>query len=757
MLFLGVSSYYFQERDSMKNKMRLHYSLLFITFFFVQFSIAQNFTGGKTEQQVEEEAFTFFDSEKYGDALPLYQQLINVYPQDPEYNYYLGVCQVEENNNVKEAIQHLKIASTKNVNVSVPYYLGRAFHMDYQFNSAIRYYRKFRESYKKKSIGIDRLIEMCQNGLPLVNSYYVVDLKKKQDVDRNEFFRHYKLEGFDDRLSKKSKSIKSKYDGSGDKDVACLANKGQYIYFSSYGKNKKNGRDLYRAKRMKNGGWGDWEALTDLNTVYDEIYPFMSNDGRTLYFCSQGHSSMGGYDIFKSVYNEISDTWGEPQNLGFPINSTSNDVFFATDLSDEYASFVSSRENGKEGVTVYKIKLSEYPEQKVVMNPGLLADIAVLKVGAKKTGSNFSDNSAVTEPSYSVKYSYNDFPYFNYPVNNELTYHYLNEFKSSQAKEIFIEAKNDQFNSDSLIGSTDNLRRQLNQLDGMEHTVLAKKIAKLEQKSFELSKRAENKLTQSIKLEAGYLKENIIGTVTADVVTPTKKRELVMSSEKLPTKNVNSRSDSNIEKSQVIGFLYHLQLGVFSNRVEKSFFSGMNNIKEEVIDNGRLYRYLVGDYKTFSAAKKEIPEVRQLFPNTFVVAYKDGVKTSLAAAIKITDQNYKHKPQPKPPITVGNTEKTKKIVAVDHTVNFRVQVGAYSAEVPEDVKENLKKFSKYSIKYTKDHRGYTICTVGNFDSYSKVSKLKMELREGGLGDAFTVAYSGNDKITIQQALEILRQ
>ncbi len=732
--------------------MRLHYGLFFLSFFFFQVLHAQSFSGGKTEQQIEQQAFTFFDGEDFINALPLYQELINVYPQDPEYNYYLGVCQVEVNENIKEAIQHLKIASTKNVNASVPYYLGRAFHMNYEFNSAIRYYRKFREYYKKKSIGIDRLIEMCQNGLPLVNSYYIVDVKKKKVVARNEFFRYYELEGFEDRLSKKDNSLTSRNDGEGDKEVACLANKGQYIYFSSFGKSKKTGRDLYRAKRLRNGGWGEWEELTSLNSPYDEVYPFMSNDGRTLYFCSQGHTSMGGFDIFKSIYNEISDTWTEPQNMGFPVNSTANDLFFATDLNDEYASFMSSRENGKDEVTIYKIKLSEYSEQKVVMNPDLLANIATLNVGSNTStvdGNLFQ--SSAEKPSYSMKYNKKDFPYFNFPVNNELTYHYLNEFKSSEAREVFIEAKNDQFNSDSLIGSTDELRKQLDDLEGMPHTILANKISKLEQKSFELGKQAENKLLKSQSQESDYLSKNIVGAVTLDVNTPSKKGQLIMSSETVPV--ANTIFDSEMTNKSKEGYVYHLQVGVFSNRAEPSFFSGLGEVKEEIVGNGKLYKYMVGTYSTFASAKKEIPEVRQLFPNTFVVAYKDGVKTSLGTAIKVTDQDYKHEPQ-----TTTIVANVKSVSDVnDDKVNFRVQIGAYSGEVPQDVKLKLENFSKYSIYYSKDYRGYTICTVGNFDSYSKVSKLKMELREAGLGDAFTVAFSGNDKITIQQALEILRQ
>lgn len=727
--------------------MRLHYGLFALSFFFFQFSFAQGFSGGKTEQQVEQEAFTFFDGENFKNALPLYQELINVYPQDPEYNYYLGVCQVEENQNVREAIQHLKIASTKNVNVSVPYYLGRAFHMNYEFNSAIRYYRKFKEYYKKKSVGIDRLIEMCQNGLPLVNSYYVIDVKKKKVVDRNEFFRYYDIEGFEDRLSKKDKSLKSRYDGEGDKDVACLSNKGQYIYFSSYGKNKKTGRDLYRAKRLRNGGWGEWEELTSLNSPYDEVYPFMSGDGRTLYFCSQGHSSMGGFDIFRSIYNEISDTWTEPQNLGFPINSTSNDLFFATDLNDEYASFASSRDNGKDDVTIYKIKLSDYSEQKVVMSPNLLFGISKLNITTDDVDKKFFQKGD-EEPSYSVKFNKKDFPYFNFPVTSELIYHSLNEFKSNEAREVFIEAKNDQFNSDSLIGSTDELRKQLNGLEGTSHDALVGTISKLEQKSFELSKQAESKLIKAQSQEADFLNKNTIGVVKTDIIVPSGNGELEESSENISSTRVSS--DVEITSVSESGYVYHFQVGVFSNKAEPSFFSGLSDVKEEIVGNGKLYKYLVGKYSTFASAKKEIPEVRQLFPNTFIVAYKDGVKASLSVAIKSTDQDYK----PIPKIT---KESAVKKMVTDGRVSFRVQVGAYSGDVPSDVKVKLEPFTKYSIDYSKDHRGYTICTVGNFDSYSKVSKLKMELREAGLSDAFTVAFSENDKISIQQALEILRQ
>lgn len=748
-MILGIPNRCLQETDSMKNTMKLRYSLIFIILFISQLAIAQTFSGGKTEQQIEEEAFTLFDSEDYRNAMPLYNELINVYPQDPEYNYYLGVCQVELNENVGEAIKHLKIASAKNVNASVPYYLGRAFHMNYQFNSAIRYYRKFKEYYKKKSDGIDRLIEMCQNGIPMVNSYFVIDLKDKKVVESKEFFRYYKLEGFGDRLSKKTKAIKSRYDGTGDKDVAVLANKGQYVYFSSFGKNKKTGRDLYRAKRTKNGDWSEWEALSALNTGFDEIYPYMAADGRTLYFCSQGHSSMGGFDIFKSVYNEISDTWTEPENLGFPFNSSSNDLFFATDLNDEYASFASSRENGKRELTIYKIKLAEYPEQKVVMSADMLPELAVLKVNSSSPVSQSEvskDEVATNEemPVYIQKYSVDNFPYFNLSVTDELIYHYLTEFKSSEAKSMFLEARNDQFNADSLQRVTDGYRKQLARLSGTPKSVMAERISKLEQRGFDLNEQSKAKVLQATKTEADYLNKHIVGTVQTDVIAKEEPKK-VMTSEEMRASNVPVVKE---------GYEYRIQVGVFSNQQKADFFSGLKPLQEEVVGNGKLYKYMVGSYPTFAKAKSSISKVRQSFPNAFVVVYKDGKKGNLSQAIKLTDQNYT--PQPSPKKTTAAVQSKKKVEKTGD-VTFKVQVGAFSETVPQDVKNKLNSFSKYKIEYKKDYRGYTICTVGSFDSYSKVSKLKMELREAGLADAFTVAYSGNDKITIQQALEILRQ
>ncbi|MFA8432970.1 MAG: hypothetical protein ACEPOZ_00485 [Marinifilaceae bacterium] len=751
-------------------KIRLQ-SLLLVIALVISFGAqAQKFKGGKTEQEVEQEAFTLFEQEEYTKAMPLYEELLGVYPQDPEYNYYLGVCQVEVNDNLKEAIKHLKIASVKNVNSSVPYFLARAFHMNYQFHSAIRYYQKFKENYRKKAEGIDRLIEMCQNGIPLVNTYAVIDLQEKSVVNKKGFFRNYQLTGFEDRIRKKSKSLEGRYDEAGDKEIASTNGDGSYIYFSSFGKNKKTGRDLYRAPRLKNGGWGAKEPLVSLNTQYDELYPFMAADDRTLYFCSQGHNSMGGFDVFRSVYNEISGTWTEPENLGFPFNSTSNDLFFACDSNDEYASFSSSRENGKDDFTIYKIKLSKYPEQKVVMDPDLLPEIAVLH---KSQNQEPKPVVAVDENKPLIvkeklrprknKYRVDNFPYFNFRINKDLVYHNLREFQSDNARSLFLKAKNDEFYADSLSNLTEKMRARLGRVSGKEKDKLAIRISSVEQKSYSLTKASEQKFLQSLSIEREYLSKYVIGEVNLEANAEGKKQKLVMASEVLPVGNESpevASTDPQVIPMPVVdpvsesGFVYHIQIGAFSNRPSQEYFKGVGPILEEKVGNGNVVKYMVGNYRSFTESKTVLPDIRQVFPNAFVVAYRDGKKTNLNQAIKATDKDY----QPAPvKASVETKPVVESMVRSGEKIEFRVQVGAFSSEVPGPVREKLHNFSDYKIGFTQDARGYTICSVGAFSSYKEAADLKLKLREAGLSDAFTVAYEGQMRIPVKRALELLRK
>jgi outer membrane protein OmpA-like peptidoglycan-associated protein len=104
-------------------------------------------------------------------------------------------------------------------------------------------------------------------------------------------------------------------------------------------------KDIYVSTKDANGAWGEGRNLSQLNTPYDDDAPFISADGRTLYFSSRGHNSIGGYDIFVSKLMPNGD-WGQPENIGYPINSFGDDIYFVKQEGSEGFYFTSDRPGG---------------------------------------------------------------------------------------------------------------------------------------------------------------------------------------------------------------------------------------------------------------------------------------------------------------------------------------------------------------------------------------------------------------------------
>lgn len=109
---------------------------------------------------------------------------------------------------------------------------------------------------------------------------------------------------------------------------AALSRDGRKIYFTSNRKESFGGLDIFMSQIDSTGDWGTPVNLGPvINSPYNEEAPFLANDDRTLFFSSRGHKNMGGYDIFRSDLDE-NGRWGVPVNLGYPVNTTDDDLFF---------------------------------------------------------------------------------------------------------------------------------------------------------------------------------------------------------------------------------------------------------------------------------------------------------------------------------------------------------------------------------------------------------------------------------------------
>lgn len=137
----------------------------------------------------------------------------------------------------------------------------------------------------------------------------------------------------------------------------------QLLFYASDRPGGHGGIDIYVSRKDKKGEWSKSENLGPaINTEYDEEGPFIDYDGKTLYFSSQGRKGMGGHDIFKSEYDSVAGEWSEPVNLGYPINTPDNDVYFVSTKDGKRGYYASVRSDGMGYTDIYMVSIPENDE-----------------------------------------------------------------------------------------------------------------------------------------------------------------------------------------------------------------------------------------------------------------------------------------------------------------------------------------------------------------------------------------------------------
>lgn len=157
---------------------------------------------------------------------------------------------------------------------------------------------------------------------------------------------------------------------------ACLTADGKTIYFVS--EREKGGfghGDIYISKYI-NGEWSKPENLGPIiNTEYDEVGVYIHPDGKTLFFSSNGHNTMGGHDIFMSTLDD-NGNWTQPINMGYPINTTKEEIHFVFTTDRKVAYLSSSRDGGYGKMDIYKVNMAYYFKSNKNINPELAAKIS---------------------------------------------------------------------------------------------------------------------------------------------------------------------------------------------------------------------------------------------------------------------------------------------------------------------------------------------------------------------------------------------
>ena len=201
--------------------------------------------------------------------------------------------------------------------------------------------------------------------------------------DGNQLFIYKDVQKGDIYLSKKKGLAWSEPQSLGDKinlakfsEQSCsITADGKTLYFSSNRPGGYGGLDIWKSQLIK-GKWSEPLNMgPKINTKEDEDSPFIHPDGVTLYYSTKGKTTMGGYDIVKTSLEK--GGWSEPENMGYPINSVQNDIYFVLSADGKHGYYASYKEGGFGKHDIYTITMGQTEDVK---------EIAAAKVNTQVTG-----------------------------------------------------------------------------------------------------------------------------------------------------------------------------------------------------------------------------------------------------------------------------------------------------------------------------------------------------------------------------------
>lgn len=378
--------------------------VVFLTAFF-------SFT--QTEEEVRAKADALFKNKEYVEATPLYLRLLSLQPKSYDYSYKYGTCLLFNSNSKQDAIRYLTYAiKSPEIIPESHFFLGKAYHLNYQFNDAIREYKNYltkagpKGEYTAES---NRNIEMCENGKNLLTTITDVIVRKKTEIKQDDFFRLYDLSEIGGSIiiainfqSKNDKKFNHK-------PVVHISPNMENVYFSSYGDG--NNLDIYVARRLPGGKFGVPQKINGgVNTPFDEDFPYMHPNGRELYFSSKGHNSMGGYDIFRATFNPDNNTFGDVTNVDFSISSPDDDILYVVDKESKNAYFSSRRQSQDGKIVVYKVGVERIPVQLAIVKGTFHSSILpdqpkmTVEVFDKTNGKRIGVFNTLKESSYLITF-----------------------------------------------------------------------------------------------------------------------------------------------------------------------------------------------------------------------------------------------------------------------------------------------------------------------------------------------------------------
>jgi hypothetical protein len=621
---------------------------LFCATVFIAGSFSVNAQNGSA---VARSAQDLFNQERYKEAVTAYAALYKRYPKEPAYNYYYGLSLLKSNTDLNRAAECLQYATLQGGFPDAGLYYAQALFYSYQFDRALDAFKSYQNKRDK--------ITTREQDVPLWIEYTTYAQRQTHDASVPSCLSVDSFagpEGFhiaDGIFEKRPETLYTpndlKYESKTYYFKPDRLIQGTPIFFSGYGSLKLKGLEIFRAYAKGDGTFESSENLGDMiNSIQNEEYPFYDASTHTLYYASKGRNSIGGYDIFKTTYDETSKVWSTPQNLGFPVNSPFDDILFIPFDEDKKALLVSNRDCYPGQWKSYTLDLTQKFESQYVFRPSELYTLSLLKPienqNITKVIPVVKTETAIVEQKQ-TEIALTPAPLVQKSVSvttdstaivNETAYHqYLDAALSDQVK------------ADSLRREAVALKEQMTPaLTVTQKAALQKNISAFESEAAETQRKADVNYNKVRQLEASMQIKHADEKVTPPAeeektetsVINNKPTEIIQETTAsvtpantsfviLKTSPYSATAPFSVNPQMPAGALFRIQLGVFEKMVEFNRFGGLTPISVETSESNNIYKYFVGWFTDYSEAAKALAKVRSNgISDAFIVSYFDGKK-----------------------------------------------------------------------------------------------------------------------------------
>lgn len=588
---------------------------------------------------------------------------------------------------------------------------GDLLRVTYRFDQAIKI---FSEIIKKSTDSIAQIeamreVTLCENGKQMLQFAFIPNVIGKGTVPRKNFYAYYDL-NLPGYWALTPRSLLTRLDINDIPPFVFTSSETpDMLYFSSRGADGATGWDIYETHRMPNDEWSTPERLSEIiNTEFDERFPYMSPDGKTLYFSSTGHYGMGGYNLFRSTLNPVTNEWSIPENLGFPFSSTHDDFLFVPDADGLYACFVSSRDASNDSVSIYKIALEGTPVKQAVTE---LTEILELERLRPKEQEKPAEQKTAS-PTDKLNKQYNkllgDVRKVESLINeaqrtlNQLREEYGSTKNAQEQKNLSI--KIDQ-REESLSHYHSELQLLRENAQQTEYTMLSQGIIPMAERSPE-PKRIDQ--PQPHSPASFVLKPNSV------ILLPT----IVLQEPIIPIheKDFTFKTHATTEifyNEQIDGISYQIQTGIFSRKLETTEFHGFTPVFAMEKENKWLYS--IGSFATFGEAQKQLPVIKKIFKDALIIAFKDSKSISIKQARTEED-----KTRVKKPVTQQNNIQ----------VAYQIMLGEYPSGLPQNLLKTVQQATGKDLARTTQN-GKTEYAVGPYSSKTEAENIVAVLQRNG--------------------------